>query len=42
MLKYKYIRLKEQTWNDLVALKKGMQSLDGVIQALLKKKEREK
>ena len=41
MLKYKYVRIKEQTWSDLVALKKGMQSLDDVIQTLLKKKEKE-
>lgn len=40
--KYKLVRVKQQTWNDLVALKKGMQSLDDVIQNLLKERKRDK
>lgn len=41
MPKYKCVRLKEQTWEKLVQLKRGMQSLDDVIQNLLKEAKRD-
>ena len=40
MGKYKTIRVKEETWNQLANLKRGMESLDDVIKKLLQSYKR--
>ena len=41
-MKYKDIRIKEETWNRLVALKRGMETFDDVIRKLLDLYEKQK
>lgn len=39
---YKSIRIKEQTWNRLVALKRGLETFDDVIGKLLEHLQKSK